>query len=135
MILKSCTLFLILQSSLLFIYKFVCIIFSEYIQHSNIKKHISAESCLEKGLLLFSEIYRYELVGAHTMSFSQLKWALLRGKQLCGDLSLYCLNYFLCLLVVLFLVLCFVVYIFVLFIYVFVVIYSYYFFLLPIIYS
>jgi hypothetical protein len=34
------------------------------------KKHISAESCLEKELLLFSEKYRYEVVGAHNISFS-----------------------------------------------------------------
>ena len=65
--------FLTLQSFLLCICKFVCIILSEYIQHSNKKKkHISDESCLEKGLLLYSEKYRNEVVGAHNMSFSQL---------------------------------------------------------------
>ena len=127
MILKSCTFCLILQTCRLFIYKFVCIILSEYIQHSNIKKHISAESCLEKGLLLFSEKYRYEVVGEYNMSFPQLKWALLRGKQLSGGLSLPWLYYlflsvcsyvFVCVCV-----LCFVVFNFVIFIDVFVLLY------------
>ena len=127
MILKSCTFCLILQSCRLFIYKFVCIILSEYIHHSNIKKHTSAESCLEKGLLLFSEKYRYEVVGAHNMSFSQLKWALLRGKQLSGGLSLYWL-YYLCLSVCSYVfvcvcVFCFVVFNFVIFIDVFVLLF------------
>jgi hypothetical protein len=49
---------------------FFGIILWEYRTQFNKKKHISAESCLEKGLLLLSEKYRYEAVGAHNMSFS-----------------------------------------------------------------
>ena len=71
------------------------IILWKYHTKFNKQKHISVESCLEKGLLLLSEQYRYEVVGGHNMLFSQLTWALLRGKQLCGGLSLHCLKYLL----------------------------------------
>jgi len=84
---------------------YFCAYFYESTMHIlNIrKKKISAETFLGNGLLLLSEKYRYEVVGAHNMSFSQLTWALLRGKQPCGGLSLYWLKYFFCLFVVMFL--------------------------------
>jgi hypothetical protein len=40
-------------------------LYESTIPKSNIKKHISAERCLENGLPLLSEKYRYKVVGAH----------------------------------------------------------------------
>jgi hypothetical protein len=86
-------------------YYFCAYFYESTMQILNIKKskQISAETFLGNGQLLLSEKYRYEVVGAHNVTFSQLTWALLRGKQLCGGLSLCWLKYFFCLFVVMFL--------------------------------
>ena len=69
MILKSCTFVCQYYNPVCYVFIFFFLnLMRVHTQFKYKKKHISDE----KGLLLLSEKYRYEVVGAHNMSFSQL---------------------------------------------------------------